>query len=428
MARWVRGIVQRWGLVGLGLLLLGAALEHLLHAGNHDDLLIGTLEVALSAALSSTVVGFGLWLRRRYEDPWRLGRIAAWAAAGALGMAANGAWLVALLAIQGEVIADPGFIVVGAAATGAVGGMLVGYYHDRTAVAARELARERGETLDEFASVVSHDLRNPLSVAAGYLELARETGDPEHFDRIERAHERMAQLVEDVLALARGRRAATPEPVHVGAIADQAAGAVRLEGAIVEIDADLTVEAAPGRLRTLFENLFRNSVEHGFTGRGSGIEDSGGRSSTDGGTVPGDDGNRGLASGRTAPDEGAQRERDAADGRPRADEDGGIAPEDPVRCEPGVRIRVGLLPRDAGFYVADDGPGIPETDRERVFERSYTTSSHGTGLGLTIVRETVEAHGWTVRVVDAVGGGARFEVLVDGSGAAPGTAAATVSD
>ncbi|MFB6193643.1 MAG: ATP-binding protein [Halobaculum sp.] len=76
--------------------------------------------------------------------------------------------------------------------------------------------------------------------------------------------------------------------------------------------------------------------------------------------------------------------------------------------ESGVRVRVGPLPD--GFYVADDGPGIPADEREAVFEAGYSTSEDGTGLGLSIVREMIEAHGWDVRVTDGDAGGARFEI------------------
>ena len=64
---------------------------------------------------------------------------------------------------------------------------------------------------------------------------------------------------------------------------------------------------------------------------------------------------------------------------------------------------------DGGFAVADDGPGIPADDRDRVFESGYTTGD-GTGLGLAIVKTIAEAHGWTVSVTESDAGGARFVV------------------
>lgn len=65
---------------------------------------------------------------------------------------------------------------------------------------------------------------------------------------------------------------------------------------------------------------------------------------------------------------------------------------------------------DDGFAVTNDGPGIPASEREDVFESGYTTSDDGTGLGLDIVATVCDAHGWTVRVTESADGGARFEV------------------
>jgi signal transduction histidine kinase len=74
----------------------------------------------------------------------------------------------------------------------------------------------------------------------------------------------------------------------------------------------------------------------------------------------------------------------------------------------GVTVTVGDL--DGGFYVEDDGPGIPVEEREAVFENGYSTRGAGTGLGLAVVDEIVAAHGWDVQVTETVGGGARFEI------------------
>lgn len=60
-------------------------------------------------------------------------------------------------------------------------------------------------------SVVSHDLRNPLDVLATSIDMAEQTGVPDHFQRSREAVERMARLIEDLLELARdGERAGDP--------------------------------------------------------------------------------------------------------------------------------------------------------------------------------------------------------------------------
>lgn len=79
--------------------------------------------------------------------------------------------------------------------------------------------------------------------------------------------------------------------------------------------------------------------------------------------------------------------------------------------EPPVNIRVGGL--EDGLYVEDDGPGIPEENREKVFEQGFSTKEDGdeTGLGMTSVRQIVLAHGWRITITDSEAlGGVRFEI------------------
>ncbi|WP_136716614.1 sensor histidine kinase [Halorientalis salina] len=66
-----------------------------------------------------------------------------------------------------------------------------------------------------------------------------------------------------------------------------------------------------------------------------------------------------------------------------------------------VTVRVG--PTETGFYVEDDGPGIPAAERERVFEYGYTTAESGTGFGLRIVAAIADAHGWTLHLSESGG-------------------------
>ncbi|MFB6130585.1 MAG: sensor histidine kinase [Salinigranum sp.] len=81
---------------------------------------------------------------------------------------------------------------------------------------------------------------------------------------------------------------------------------------------------------------------------------------------------------------------------------------------PGVTVRVGALDDEPGFYVADDGPGISRDERERVFERGYTTADSGTGYGLSIVSEIANAHEWSLSVSESDADGARFEIRIGG--------------
>jgi PAS domain S-box-containing protein len=127
----------------------------------------------------------------------------------------------------------------------------------------RELERQN-ERLEEFTSVVSHDLRNPLTVLKGALQLAEETGEREHFERGHRAVDRMERLVEDLRTLARhGDRVTDLECVRLAETAAVSWDTVETGDATLQVDSTATVMADEGRLRQLFENLFRNAVEHG---------------------------------------------------------------------------------------------------------------------------------------------------------------------
>lgn len=207
----------------------------------------------------------------------------------------------------------------------------------------REL-EQQNEQLEEFASVVSHDLRNPLNVASGRLDLVRTAGtadqDPDHLDAVERAHERMEALIDDLLTLAsQGDAVDEMETVDLAALARECWQTVESDEATIVTETDRTIRGDRSRLKQLLENLVRNAIEHG-----------------------GSD----------------------------------------------VTVRIGDV--EDGFFVADDGPGIPESERDQALEAGYSTNSQGTGFGLAIVDRIVQAHGWNVHITDSDAGGARFEI------------------
>ena len=232
----------------------------------------------------------------------------------------------------------------------------------------KQKVERQNERLKEFTSVVSHDLRNPLNVAQGHLELARETGDEGHFEKTGSALGRMESLIEDLLKLARqGQDVSETEPVALETVVRRAWSTVSTGTATLDVADDLgEVEADDGRLQELFENLFRNSVEH--------------------------------ASEEVSISVGMLSDGATRCSEPKTDE------SDPDTEAPPVEFG------EKGFYVADDGPGIPADEREKVFEHGHTTADDGSGLGLSIVSSIVDAHGWTVRVCDGETGGARFEI------------------
>lgn len=122
----------------------------------------------------------------------------------------------------------------------------------------------RPERPDRFAAMLAHDLRNPLTVARGRLALAREESDSEHLDALVEAHERIDQILEDYLALARrGSMAVDLGPVDLAAVAEASWRHVATHEATLDVDTDRVIRADADRVRQLLENLVRNAVEHG---------------------------------------------------------------------------------------------------------------------------------------------------------------------
>lgn len=206
----------------------------------------------------------------------------------------------------------------------------------------RELER-RNRQLDQFASVVSHDLRNPLAVANGSLELAEQTGDETHFSRIRRAHDRMDTLIDQVLMLVHEDGEFNTAPYPLADLANQAWAHVDTGDATLTVETDDLLICNEDLTLQLFENAFRNSVEH--AGQDCHIE---------------------LTTVRESDDNGPSTDR---------------------------------------ILLSDDGPGIPEDQREVVFDHGMTTTEEGTGLGLAIIEKIVRSHGWSIRATSGPEGG-----------------------
>ena len=229
-----------------------------------------------------------------------------------------------------------------------IDGEPAGFITARDVTTSRRRQREletQNRRLEEFAGVLSHDLRGPLNVVTGSLALARERGHEEDFDRAERGLDRMETLIEDMLELSRhGSAVEETEPVALQSLSREVWDEVGSSQSTLGVE-DGTVDAAPDRLRQLLQNLLSNAVDH------------------------------------------------AGDG---------------------VTVRVGTLSQ-GGFYVEDDGDGVPIDERERVFHRGYTTADDGVGWGLVVVEHIATAHGWTVSLSEGRDGGARFEFHTGGA-------------
>lgn len=238
--------------------------------------------------------------------------------------------------------------------------------HNRILVSARDVTEDRRlqQIRSEIVSIISHDLRSPLSVVIGYLDLLRRPlSDGERdkaIDSAKRNAARMADLLEDLLSATRAEELLAPSelvPVSLATVAEEVV--TSLSATHTERPLTLDAPCAPvvrgeeKRLRQVLVNLVTNAFKY-------------------------------------APDDSA------------------------------VDVRITCRNGRAALAVVDHGPGVPEQDRERIFDR-YTrldgaSGRPGVGLGLYIVRIIAENHGGTVHVEETPGGGATFVVQLPCAG------------
>jgi PAS domain S-box-containing protein len=133
----------------------------------------------------------------------------------------------------------------------------------------------QNDRLSEFAALLAHDVRNPLTVAHAGLDLYETDGDEEHLDRARSSLDRIERIIDDVLTVASdGRAVSETEPVALSAVARDAWTMVETDEATLDVRTTATVEADRDRLGRLFENLFRNAVEHAGPAVTVGVEDT----------------------------------------------------------------------------------------------------------------------------------------------------------
>lgn len=217
---------------------------------------------------------------------------------------------------------------------------------------------QKNEQLERLARVISHDLETPLATGETLVHLVRADLDDPHpevqqsLDDLDAVHGRLRAFADGLPTLAReSTDVESPVECDLETVARAAWDVVDTDDVALSVVATCALNGDPSRLQQALENLFRNAVEHGTSNT------TGGRDVT--------------------------------------------------------TVRVGVLPSGNGFYVEDDGPGIPADRRADLLEFGVGTGS-GSGYGLAIVRTIVEAHGWQFSIADADCGGARLEVRTVG--------------
>lgn len=243
--------------------------------------------------------------------------------------------------------------------------VFTGIVRDLTEQKRREQELERSnEELEQFAYVVSHDMKEPLRMVSSYLQLLeRRYGDElndEAREFIEYAADgakRMRRMIDSLLAYSRVERDDLNfERVDCDDLLETVRSDLRVT--IEEADAELVVEDLPtvagdrSQLEQLFRNLVKNAIEHGEEG------------------------------------------------------------------DPRIEVEASQHPEGWEFAVEDDGPGIPAEEQGEIFELASGLADDSTGLGLAICRKIVTRHGGSIEVESPPEEGATFRFTLPEGGAA----------
>ncbi|MFB6254387.1 MAG: sensor histidine kinase, partial [Halobacteriaceae archaeon] len=207
---------------------------HLLHLFQElDDLVALVVGVLPPMTISIALIGGGYWIRQSTLNEEYHVRIIGWTIIGIVGFGGIGASTIIYQWSHGTPQTDVPFMIMNWIVTGAFGGFLIGIYNARQRELAEALRQERDEVaareehltreverLERFASITSHDLRNPLNVAKGRLELVRETNESENLDAVASALDRMDAIIDDMLTMAREGHVVSEDDQELVSLAD----------------------------------------------------------------------------------------------------------------------------------------------------------------------------------------------------------------
>ncbi|QSG10334.1 sensor histidine kinase [Halapricum desulfuricans] len=330
----------------------------------------GVFPLALAAVVA--VVGLLIWQCQLTAE--QSGHVGVWWAIGTGVSVLTGFALVLFEASSGVVAVDSTVIVAGNGATGGLGGLIVGWYDARRLAVASERERERladeREKLALVNRIVRHDVGNDLQVIAGTADILERHVDPDGQDALER----LQRTTSEAMDLTERLR------TFVSAMEDDGA--------------DLRPVAVRQVVRTQVEN-FRER-HPGVTVLLESVPDVAVRADELLASVV-----HNLLSNAVAHNDGD---------------------------DPRVVVTVEADTETVSIRVADDGPGVPQAERETLFERGELgPDSDGSGIGLYIVDMLVDRYGGSITVEDSDIGGAAFEIELPRVESTATTAAASAS-
>jgi signal transduction histidine kinase len=339
-------------IVLLGCCYTAVSIWNLWHELQSLSSLVGPILAGVAnVGFSLALFGIGIWLARSDLSPERRWAVAGWCIAGsALALGVEG-FTVAVRLFEGRTVSEPQFSLIVVGSLGGVFGALIGKY----AVDARSEADRARETTDAMAftnSLLRHDVLNGLQIMRGHAEIVEETDDQTvaaSGEALSRQVDTLTELVQEVRSVSETLLGeAETEPIDLVPLLDDAVAAAAGGDDAATIEVDLPESLVAAGTPALTP-VFRNLLNNAVQHTGEGVE---------------------------------------------------------------IRVVGTAGPDTVTVAIADDGPGVPPAERERIFERGVTGDGGDGGLGLHIVATILERIGGAISVSESDLGGARFEVTL----------------
>lgn len=304
-----------------------------------------------NVGLSIAFVGVGVWLARSDLPPTRRWNVAGWSLLGSVTALLVQGFTIGVRLLEGRTVAEPQFALIVVGTLGGIFGALVGKYAE-TARSEAARARETSDAMAFTNSLLRHDVLNGLQIMRGHAEIVAEEGEgqvAESGAALGRQVGTLTELVQEVRAVSETLLGdADPEPIDLVPVIDDAVESATDASSAATFETHLP-DSLPARGTPALKPVFTNLCNNAVQ---------------------------------------------------HTDDD--------------VHVRVdGHADGDSVVVsIADDGPGISPSERDRIFERGVTSDGGDGGLGLHIVSTIVERSGGAITVTDSDLGGAAFVVTL----------------
>lgn len=237
-----------------------AGVYFLLHEGVK---LTDLIEISFPISVGGIIILYGLWLLRGARSTNTIKWVSVVLVFSIFAGMITESWFRFVISLEYDPVGEVGVRLLNSIGIALSFGVPLSYYYGSLRTSIERLRKEK-ERRDNLASIIVHDLRNPLNIAAGYAQQARDTGDVRYCEKVLDALDRMETIIDDTLKMARMRTKPEMSRVDLARVAEEAWTRVAdRKAASLSVETNMQLLANRSRLEVIFVHLYRNAIKHG---------------------------------------------------------------------------------------------------------------------------------------------------------------------